>query len=69
VVDPTSRDPDPAAAKRVADRAFASGVVVGISGHADNVIKLSPPLTIEEDVLWPAVDVVVGAIRSEEPRP
>jgi 4-aminobutyrate aminotransferase-like enzyme len=40
--------------------------VVGIGGAAESVIKLSPPLTIAEDELWPAVDVVIEAIRASE---
>ncbi|HEX2064682.1 MAG TPA: aminotransferase class III-fold pyridoxal phosphate-dependent enzyme, partial [Acidimicrobiales bacterium] len=55
--------PDPQAAARAVRRAREDGVLVGRGGHAENVVKLSPPLVIEEDALDDGVQTVAGAIR------
>ena len=38
------------------------GIIVGRSGYDDNVIKLSPPLVIDEAELTRALDQVAAAI-------
>jgi 4-aminobutyrate aminotransferase-like enzyme len=65
VTDRSSRAPDAAAARRIVARCLDEGVIVGLSGHFDNVVKISPPLTIPEDALWPALDIVVAVIERE----
>jgi 4-aminobutyrate aminotransferase-like enzyme len=42
--------------------AFERGVIVAAAGRFENVVKISPPLTIEEDQATEAVGVVVEAI-------
>ncbi len=37
--------------------------VLGSGGHHENVIKLCPPLTIDEDLLDTALDLTIDAIR------
>ena len=61
--------PDPAAATLVRDACRARGVIVGIGGADESVIKLSPPLVISEDELWPAVDIVIEELRAHEVGP
>jgi 4-aminobutyrate aminotransferase / (S)-3-amino-2-methylpropionate transaminase / 5-aminovalerate transaminase len=50
------RRPDPALAERSIARFRDMGLIVGRGGRYDNVLKLSPPLTISEGELFPAVD-------------
>ena len=63
VRDPTDRTPDPDRVVGVRRAAFARGVVLGAGGHHENVIKLCPPLTIEEDLLDTALAITVETIR------
>ena len=63
VADDVSRAPDPARASAIRRAAFERGVLVGIAGHADNVLKICPPLTIDERLLEAAVGVLVESIR------
>ncbi len=66
VTDAASGTPDPEAAARIRDACRARGVIVGIGGAAESVIKLSPPLIIDEDQLWAAVDIVIEELRAHE---
>ncbi|HVL54761.1 MAG TPA: aspartate aminotransferase family protein [Vitreimonas sp.] len=63
VRDRPSRLPDPDRARRIRDAAFERGVIVGAAGHHDNVLKVCPPLTIDEAQLDDAVGVLVEASR------
>lgn len=63
VADDASRAPDPARASAIRKAAFERGVLVGIAGHADNVLKICPPLTIDERLLDAAVGVLVESIK------
>jgi 4-aminobutyrate aminotransferase-like enzyme len=62
VRDRATREPDAERCAAVRQRAFERGVVVASAGRYDNVVKLSPPLTIDEGQLDAAVDVVIEAI-------
>jgi 4-aminobutyrate aminotransferase-like enzyme len=63
VTDPESRTAEVARTARIRRAAFERGVLLGAGGHADNVIKLCPPLTIDEDLLETALDLTVEIIR------
>jgi 4-aminobutyrate aminotransferase len=63
VTDRESRTPDVARASAIRRAAFERGVLVGIAGHFDNVLKICPPLTIDERLLDTAVDVLVDSIK------
>ena len=63
VGDRADRTPDPDRVARVRRTAFARGVVLGAGGHHENVIKLCPPLTIEEDLLDTALGITIESIR------
>lgn len=63
VTDRASRRPDPERAVAIRRAAFERGVIVGGGGHAENVLKLCPPLTIHERQLEAAVSVTIDAIR------
>jgi diaminobutyrate-2-oxoglutarate transaminase len=63
VRDRAGRTPDPDRVALVRRAAFARGVVLGAGGHHENVIKLCPPLTIEEDLLDTALGITIESIR------
>jgi 4-aminobutyrate aminotransferase-like enzyme len=62
VRDRESRTPDPERCAAVRYRAFERGVVVAAAGRFENVVKISPPLTIDEGQANDAVNVVIEAI-------
>jgi len=63
VADRGTRGPDAARASAIRRSLFERGVITAIAGHHDNVLKVSPPLTIEEDVLAHGLDLLVQAVR------
>ena len=63
VTDRASRAPDPVRAGAIRRAAFERGVLVGIAGHTDNVLKICPPLTIDERLLDTAVGILVDSIK------
>ena len=62
VTDRESRAPDAARTTAIRKAAFGRGVLVGLGGHAENVLKLCPPLTIDERLLTTALDITIDAI-------
>jgi 4-aminobutyrate aminotransferase-like enzyme len=54
--------PDGARAARVVKAARAAGVVVGRGGYHDEVVKLSPPLVIDDDDLSRALELLADVI-------
>jgi diaminobutyrate-2-oxoglutarate transaminase len=62
VGDIESRTPDPERCAAVRQWAFEHGVVIAVAGRFENVVKISPPLTIDEDQAGEAVGVVIEAI-------
>jgi 4-aminobutyrate aminotransferase-like enzyme len=63
VTDRESRTPDPELLTRIRRAAFDRGVLLGAAGHAENVLKICPPLTIDEHLLGTAVGVLVESIK------
>jgi 4-aminobutyrate aminotransferase/(S)-3-amino-2-methylpropionate transaminase len=61
VVRPGSTLADPAAAAAIAAACHAQGVVVLTCGTWGNVIRLLPPLTIEDALLNEGLDVLAAA--------
>ena len=59
-----SKEPNAALTKAIADYCLAQGVIVLTCGTYGNVIRLLPPLTIGEDLLNDALDVLEAAIRA-----
>lgn len=62
-VRPGTTEPDADAAKRVAATANAQGVLTLTCGTYGNVIRLLPPLVIEEQLLEDALGVLEDAVR------
>ncbi len=63
VTDAESRSPDPERAARIRRAAFERGVLVGIAGHHENVLKICPPLIIDERLLDSAVGILIESIK------
>ena len=43
--------------------AFDNHLILEVAGRQDGVLKIMPPLTIEDDVLLEGLNVVKGAIQ------
>jgi len=63
VRDRASRQPDPERGGRAQRELRERGVLVGRGGRHGNVLILSPPLVIEEDVLDGALDTIAEVLR------
>ena len=55
---------EPHLAKRVADAAFARGLLVETSGSYDEVVKLMPPLTATDEELAEGLDIMRDSVAS-----
>jgi len=64
VADPDTRSPDPDLAKAVVAGAMQRGLLVLSCGVHGNVIRLLPPLTIEDELLAQGLDIL-GAVLAE----
>ena len=63
VTDRESRRPDPEQAARIRRAAFDRGVLVGIAGPSESVLKICPPLTIDDGLLESAVGILIETIK------
>ncbi len=54
---------DGSKAKEMAKRCFESGLLIGPCGSGGRVIKLIPPLTIEDEVLDQGLNILDGIVR------
>ncbi|MCC9173439.1 4-aminobutyrate--2-oxoglutarate transaminase [Arthrobacter sp. zg-Y179] len=63
-VRPGSKAPDAEAAKAIAAACLQEGVIVLTCGTYGNVIRLLPPLTIGDELLLDALDVLEAAVRA-----
>lgn len=64
LVRPGTTEPDAAATAEVARRCHAAGVVVLTCGTYGNVIRLLPPLVIDDDLLSDGLDVLCEALSA-----
>ena len=62
IVRPGTSDPDPDTTRRIARTCHQAGVIVLTCGSYGNVIRLLPPLTIEEALLADGLGVLAGAV-------
>jgi 4-aminobutyrate aminotransferase / (S)-3-amino-2-methylpropionate transaminase / 5-aminovalerate transaminase len=62
IVRPGTVDPDPDTTRRIAQACHQAGVVVLSCGSYGNVIRLLPPLVIEEALLADGLDVLAAAV-------
>jgi 4-aminobutyrate aminotransferase/(S)-3-amino-2-methylpropionate transaminase len=63
-VKPGTTTPDPSVAAGVAGACHAQGVVILTCGTWGNVVRLLPPLTIDDGLLADGLDVLAEAMRS-----
>jgi 4-aminobutyrate aminotransferase len=63
VADRTSRRSDPARLAAIRSAAFERGLLVGACGPDDSVLKICPPLTIDERQFADALGIVVEVIK------
>jgi diaminobutyrate-2-oxoglutarate transaminase len=63
-VDTTGIDPTGALAKRIGTQCFADGLVIERTGRNDTVLKLLPPLTIDEETLKAGIAILSAATRA-----
>ena len=66
VEDRESKSPAKAATSRLLEEACRQGVIVLKAGTYDNVIRLLPPLTIDEGLLSEGLDVLEKALATVE---
>jgi 4-aminobutyrate aminotransferase/(S)-3-amino-2-methylpropionate transaminase len=66
VVDRRSKEPAREIAARLIEECYRQGVVVLKAGTLDNVIRLLPPLTIDEGLLTEGLDVLEKALATVE---
>jgi 4-aminobutyrate aminotransferase/(S)-3-amino-2-methylpropionate transaminase len=64
LIQPGTRVPDPSAAAGIAAACHAQGVIVLTCGTWGNVIRLLPPLTIDDALLADGLEVLAAAARS-----
>ncbi len=64
LVRPGTREPDAALARAIASSCHAEGVVVLTCGTFGNVVRLLPPLVIDEPLLAEGLDVLAAAVTS-----
>jgi len=58
VKDRVTREPDPKLASRLMQQARDAGLILGVSGYYNNVIKLAPPLIINHQQLEIAIELL-----------
>nr|WP_267896154.1 4-aminobutyrate--2-oxoglutarate transaminase [Intrasporangium calvum] len=63
LVRPGTLDPDPEAAAAVSAACHRQGVLTLVCGTFGNVIRMLPPLVIDEDLLVEGLDVLAAALR------
>src|SRR6266702_3953317 len=68
VVDREIKTPAVAASSRVIEECYRQGVIVLKAGTYDNVVRLLPPLTIDDGLVADGMDVLEKALgTAEEP--
>jgi diaminobutyrate-2-oxoglutarate transaminase len=53
---------NPAAIDRIARHCFERALLVEITGRRDSVLKLTPPLTMPDETLAEALDILTGCV-------
>ena len=64
LVRPGTTEPDPQRAREIAAAAHVAGVIVLTCGTDGNVLRFLPPLTISDELLHDALDVLDLAFAS-----
>lgn len=54
----------PGTAKKISAACFERGLVAELAGRGDCVLKIMPPLVIEEDMMFKGIDIIAEAIKA-----
>jgi 4-aminobutyrate aminotransferase/(S)-3-amino-2-methylpropionate transaminase len=68
VKDPETKEPAPTEAKRIVEEAWKRGVILAVASAQPNVIKIKPPLIIEEAEVSFVLDVLADSLKVVFPR-
>jgi 4-aminobutyrate aminotransferase-like enzyme len=68
VKDPETKEPAPTEAKRIVEEAWNRGVILAVASALPNVIKIKPPLIIEEAEVAFVLDVLADCLKVVFPR-
>jgi 4-aminobutyrate aminotransferase-like enzyme len=68
VKDPETKEPAPAEAKRIVEEAWNRGVILATASALPNVIKIKPPLIIEEAEVAFVLGVLADCLKAVFPR-
>jgi 4-aminobutyrate aminotransferase-like enzyme len=68
VKDPETKEPAPVEARRIVEEAWNRGVILGLASAQPNVIKLKPPLIIEESEIATVLSVLADCLKVVFPR-
>jgi 4-aminobutyrate aminotransferase-like enzyme len=63
VTDPETREPAPGEAKRLVAEAWKRGVILATASALPNVIKIKPPLVIDEGEVETVLGVVADCLK------
>ncbi|MBI4572445.1 MAG: aspartate aminotransferase family protein [candidate division NC10 bacterium] len=64
VKDPETKEPAPAEARRIVEEAWSRGVILATASALPNVIKIKPPLIIEESDVALVLDVLADCLKA-----
>jgi 4-aminobutyrate aminotransferase-like enzyme len=67
VKDPETKEPAPAEARRIVEEAWSRGVILGLASALPNVIKIKPPLIIEEAEVATVLSVLADCLKAVFP--
>ncbi|NED60149.1 aminotransferase class III-fold pyridoxal phosphate-dependent enzyme, partial [Streptomyces sp. SID10244] len=65
LVRPGTTEPDPELAKAAAAHAFSRGVIVLTCGTFGNILRLLPPLAIDDELLREGLDIIGEALAAD----
>lgn len=66
VRDKMTKAPFPEIVKQIAERCFQKGLLFEVGGHYNNVIRLVPPLIINEEIVDNAMEILASSVRACE---
>jgi 4-aminobutyrate aminotransferase-like enzyme len=69
VKDPETKEPAPVEARRIVEEAWNRGVILATASALPNVIKIKPPLIIQEPEISLVLDVLADCLKAVFPRP
>ncbi|MGI9641941.1 MAG: aminotransferase class III-fold pyridoxal phosphate-dependent enzyme, partial [Acidimicrobiia bacterium] len=65
-VEPGSNEPDAARASRLSEECRERGLLIGKGGLYGNVLRIAPPMTVTEDEIDTAADIIAASVSAME---